>query len=436
MDFSSEIMNFMTEQVGGIVIVEKSSGNIMYADSFFEKEYKKDIVGACADDVLKWMKNCPVLTSEDDMVEWEGIDYISKQYYKLNSCCIKKQGQEFYIHQLVDITEYIGLNRDITKYMAFFKKLSKFQTAILENLSNTYYEMLPLVADYFKAEQAYFFLEREQNIDVVTYEKDTKAYSQQRIKLNDAAATIFSLELQEKLYTESVCEDLQAVFCSDSKERIGNVSENSYCFLYGGNVSGQRYAIYLEVTSKSDTEFMKDKTLLSVIRLCAENGIMREKLIYDSEHDGLTGLFNKGKYLSMAEEVYPFKDNVAIFNFDVNNLKKINDTLGHEAGDKLIIKAADSIRKVTGINIHGYRMGGDEFLMAAYDISEEEALCIKEKWEEELARLNMADDGIHCVVALGLACGGGSEWEALCKRADELMYEDKKKKKKPGEEIR
>lgn len=154
-----------------------------------------------------------------------------------------------------------------------------------------------------------------------------------------------------------------------------------------------------------DWESMNESTLKSVISLYIENGVMREKLVYASEHDGLTGLYNKAKYLEMAEKEFQSLDSIAIFNFDVNNLKKMNDQFGHEAGDKLIIKAANSFRKVTSNRVHAFRMGGDEFLLVAENISKTETDKIRQRWEEELARLNMADDGIDCVVAVGVAYG-------------------------------
>lgn len=163
----------------------------------------------------------------------------------------------------------------------------------------------------------------------------------------------------------------------------------------------------------------------------------REKIIYSSEHDQLTGLYNKGKYLSLLKDTFPNLDSIGLFNFDVNNLKKINDSQGHEAGDKLIIKAADSIRAVTNSKVLGFRMGGDEFLMVACNVTETEVNNIKYSWEEELKRLNTLNDGIDCVIAVGVAYGEKPyDFSELSKKADELMYEDKKKKKKPGEEIR
>lgn len=163
----------------------------------------------------------------------------------------------------------------------------------------------------------------------------------------------------------------------------------------------------------------------------------REAMRYASEHDQLTGLYNKGKYLSFVENEVNQLDSVAIFNMDVNNLKKLNDTMGHEYGDKLLIKAADSISSVTNNKVLGFRMGGDEFLMIACNVNETQVNNIRANWEEELKRLNTLNDGVECIIAVGVVYGEKPfDFAAMAKEADELMYEDKKRKKKPGEEIR
>lgn len=163
----------------------------------------------------------------------------------------------------------------------------------------------------------------------------------------------------------------------------------------------------------------------------------RNEIIYAAEHDQLTGLYNKGKYLSMCKETFPNLDSIGIFNMDVNNLKKLNDTYGHEAGDKLLIKAADSIKAVTNQKVYGFRMGGDEYLMIAMNVTKKQVDNILANWEDELAKLNMLNDGIECIVAVGVVYAEKPyDYDAIFKQADQLMYEDKKAKKKPGEEIR
>ena len=131
-------------------------------------------------------------------------------------------------------------------------------------------------------------------------------------------------------------------------------------------------------------------------------------------------------------------DSVAVFNFDVNYLKQTNDTYGHEAGDALLKRAADSIHMICkSDNIQGYRMGGDEFLVVAENITEEEIPEIKKEWENALEKINANTREIPCIVAVGIAYGEKEyDFSELMKIADARMYEDKRRKKKPGEEIR
>ncbi|MDD6102090.1 MAG: GGDEF domain-containing protein [Clostridiales bacterium] len=429
MDFSKDIIRFCSNEKNGITVIEESTGHIVYADEFFTKKYGEQLVGKCAEDVYIFIEECPSLVLDEPATEWEHIDIETKKYYNYNSAKFKKDDKIYIIHQATDITEYMSLNRDITKYMSFFKKLSSFQSAILEKLTNSYMELLPMLIDYFKSGKSYFFIERNNYLEIAGYTRAGAIYTSDVIAMSDSNAAVFETE------TEDV--DLHKFGNGISKVLDAANDKSAYCMLCNGNVSGQRFAIYLQVKAGIDRASMKEKALVSVIQLYVENALMREKLIYEKEHDHLTGLYNKGKYLDRIKSEYLSLDSIAIYNFDVNNLKKMNDQFGHEAGDRLIIKAADSIRAVTSHTVHGYRMGGDEFLMVACNITKDEADNIKKRWESELARLNTIDDNINCVIALGMVYAEAEyDLSKLLTEADALMYEDKKSKKKPGEEIR
>ena len=152
------------------------------------------------------------------------------------------------------------------------------------------------------------------------------------------------------------------------------------------------------------------------------------KLQTEKEHDGLTGLYNKGKFMEMKDSLFARQDAIAVFNLDVNNLKTMNDRQGHEAGDRLIRKAAESLKKIEARNIMPFRVGGDEFIVIAIHVSREEAEQIGRKWAEGLAELNRAEDGIPCTIACGFAFGEkGYDLEEVLALADRRMYEDKKK---------
>ena len=191
MDFSREIISFVSDRIGGIVIIAADSEQIVYADDFFTKKYGREIVGLGADETLGWIQDCPVLVCGGPAVEWENIDTADKKYYKFNSCLFEKDGKKYTIHQITDITEYMSLNRDITKYMSFLKKLSGFQSAILEKLSNSYQELLPMITDYFKTGKAYFLIQRGAYIEIVSYTRNGNVFVNDRIAMTDEAASAF-----------------------------------------------------------------------------------------------------------------------------------------------------------------------------------------------------------------------------------------------------
>ena len=162
-------------------------------------------------------------------------------------------------------------------------------------------------------------------------------------------------------------------------------------------------------------------------------GEYSKSLQAERDRDGLTGLYNKGKFLAMKQSLFRNQKTIAVFNMDVNDLKRVNDTLGHEAGDRLLKKAAESLKRIEARNIIPFRVGGDEFIVIALHVNREEAEKIRDRWAEALAELNRQDDGIPCAIACGFAFGGEDyDLAGVFASADRLMYEDKKARKGEG----
>ena len=120
-------------------------------------------------------------------------------------------------------------------------------------------------------------------------------------------------------------------------------------------------------------------------------------------------------------------DSIAVYYLDLNYLKRTNDVFGHEEGNRLLVKAADSIRAVLGNNIYGFRMGGDEFLIVAANLSRKAADELKAGWQEELARINRAETKLECIIACGMAYAKKPyDLTAVLNKADRRMYMDKR----------
>lgn len=150
----------------------------------------------------------------------------------------------------------------------------------------------------------------------------------------------------------------------------------------------------------------------------------------ERDHDSLTGLYNKGKFMEFKRSLFQQQETIAVFNLDVNNLKTMNDTLGHEMGDRLIKKAAQSLKAISARNVIPFRVGGDEFIVVAIHVNREGAEEIRRKWEKALAELNRQEDNTPCVIACGFAFGEkGYDLEKVLALADRRMYLDKHAKK-------
>ncbi len=434
MDFSAEIARFVTAAVGGIYIVDEQTREIAFADPFVERLYGPALAGKRAADVFPWeARSLHAPLARGEATEWECVDRERKIYWRLHHGLFDKDGATYKIGQLTDTTEYMLLSQEVTEYSVLSEKVSTFQSAMLEKISASHSALLPVVAGFFKTPRIYFLLARNGRLETAAYAAGAGAETRGRAPLAPAHDAAFGAPGRIELGFADLAEPVRAFIAAQ-----GGETRNRYVRLCAGTFSDQRYALYLELDERTDRKALDIAILAAIIALCVENSLLREEIIYESEHDKLTGLYNKGKYLARLKNEYPHLDSVAIFNFDVNYLKQTNDRYGHEAGDRLLMKAAASIRQVTSENVHGYRLGGDEYLMIACNGKEADVEPLKARWEEALAEVNReTGDGIPCIIAVGTAFAEKPyDFAELMKIADARMYEDKRRKKKPGEEIR
>lgn len=179
---------------------------------------------------------------------------------------------------------------------------------------------------------------------------------------------------------------------------------------------------------------MPRMVIFSVISLSISYTLKTAKLQYvrqnmirmQAECDGLTGLENRAKYNQRVRSEYPHLNSVYIAFLDVNHLKKMNDTCGHEAGDSVLKRVASEMKRLVDDNIHGYRLGGDEFAFVFCNYSKEEALNLLHDWEKDVEPLNRREDPVQCSIAIGGAFSSSPvDIEAVLKAADADMYQRK-----------
>ena len=177
-------------------------------------------------------------------------------------------------------------------------------------------------------------------------------------------------------------------------------------------------------------QLLKEKTEKAIL-------VQKENLLYT---DGLTGLYNRNYYTDKLRPVIDDKDfPQAVLVFDMNNLKEINDTYGHDIGDKVLGKFGKILSQNSEGGI-GLRIGGDEFAMFIFG---EKALITKLFLDYlnnicENTRIGILNDtkiGIN--VASGFAVRYNTEisLDELFRQADMKMYADKSSRKAKPESI-
>lgn len=149
--------------------------------------------------------------------------------------------------------------------------------------------------------------------------------------------------------------------------------------------------------------------------------------------DELTGLSNRRRceetLLDLKQRAIPY----AVLSLDMNFLKKVNDSLGHEKGDALLKRFAEMLMEVYGLHGTVGRMGGDEFIVILPEVTREDAENLISHMKATMLRMNVNTTQLKLSTAYGLAMsdevGKDQDAHAAYRLADERMYENKRQSK-------
>ena len=186
------------------------------------------------------------------------------------------------------------------------------------------------------------------------------------------------------------------------------------------SLDGHAYG-YLEIVNppgaRLDASALLLGTLSRFVAILLRNRDMQDNLRRIGHIDQLTGAFNR-RGLTGYLPTLPAGRRFALVFADVNGLKRTNDTLGHEAGDRLIKQTADALRQEPGAIV--FRMGGDEFLLLREVQEAQEAGAIRKTLKQ-----NFRQKGISVALGAITLPTPIEDIDAAIAEVDRLMYEDK-----------
>ncbi|MCW8907561.1 MAG: EAL domain-containing protein [Sedimenticola sp.] len=167
---------------------------------------------------------------------------------------------------------------------------------------------------------------------------------------------------------------------------------------------------------------------------------MEEQLNFLAYHDALTGLPNRALLADRFEQLTARSERqhqqIALMMLDLNRFKLINDSLGHETGDQVLVEIASRLQKLARRSDTVARYGGDEFVLLLPEIDSPTVVTeIAQRISREIIQPMCIDDRIlHASCAIGVALwpDDGDRLEKLLGNADAAMYQAKTR---PGEKL-
>jgi diguanylate cyclase (GGDEF)-like protein/PAS domain S-box-containing protein len=212
-------------------------------------------------------------------------------------------------------------------------------------------------------------------------------------------------------------------------------------FLRAGQLTSENQPLEYEITTPDGKKRFVQELVFpvltgkgfmmgSVTRDISELGKIENALRQIALFDELTGLYNRRGFILLADQQLKLcsrkGDDLLLFFADLDNMKWINDNLGHNEGDRALIDTANILRDTFREADIIARLGGDEFAVVAVGFSRDSVDMLKERFDKNLLRLNNNHGRKYDLsVSMGFVSSDEAEnmgIEKMIKIADERMY--------------
>lgn len=230
------------------------------------------------------------------------------------------------------------------------------------------------------------------------------------------------------------------------KEPVNPLRDTVIEILKKGKLAGENQPLeYFIVRPDGERRFLQEMIfpiqtprgymLGSIVRDITGHGRIEEVLSEFALIDALTGLYNRRGFLLLADQQWRQSriknQRMMVFYADLDNMKRINDKLGHATGDVALKETADILRETFRETDLISRLGGDEFAAAAVGVNEESEKLILDRFDENLKKWNAEYKDFQLSVSFGyvMSDAGHDTFEMMLEAADAEMYQHKKNKK-------
>jgi diguanylate cyclase (GGDEF)-like protein/PAS domain S-box-containing protein len=193
---------------------------------------------------------------------------------------------------------------------------------------------------------------------------------------------------------------------------------------------------YLEAIANNLTDNQAVRGMLLTCRDVSQRRALEDEMTHQAFHDPLTGLPNRALFMDRLQHALARTtrrpESIGVLFLDLDNFKLVNDTLGHQLGDALLMSVAGRLQRHARDGDTVARLGGDEFTILLEDLTEvQDAIVIAERVAEQLRvpfQLEvLPGQEIHSTISIGIAIStsGQNSPHDLLRDADVAMYDAK-----------
>ncbi|MDR2339981.1 MAG: GGDEF domain-containing protein [Deltaproteobacteria bacterium] len=182
----------------------------------------------------------------------------------------------------------------------------------------------------------------------------------------------------------------------------------------------EEYAERLRILRKARIELIERRKISDSLNS------FKKKALFDA----MTKLYNKGSFMDILQEQVEkfstYAPSMALFIIDVDHFKDVNDTMGHLAGDSILVQVADCLRNSLRKNDFPARYGGDEFTIIAPDTNMEQSQKLAEKLRARIEAHDFNTEGPKVTISVGYTIyRPGETVQNFIRRADRALYDAK-----------
>lgn len=248
------------------------------------------------------------------------------------------------------------------------------------------------------------------------YTKDMIEFNKKYVLPEDMDRVTESMQIPHVI--KMLEKERKYVISSGAKRMDGSYRRTRVQFLYYDKMAGLVLLSRNDVTQIYLEEQKKEEQLNNALK--------------NAKYDGLTRVYNHKaiKELIICALERQYRNMAAFLFIDVDNFKMVNDTLGHQMGDKLLCYLADSIKKIGSNKGMTGRIGGDEYLLFLPQISSRDEI---ESYANKICSVFqvfpepvLENLPVSCSVGISIYPQDGIDYETLVRKADQALYSSKR----------